>query len=459
MSDQNSMYPDAETQTLPSASEPIPAPPRRVEPEASPHPAPASEKPSRKGGLLPEEAQTLSEIIASLGGATAGRLKLCVQRNVRGVGWKSLRAVQIEEWMIEGGLDVTEVVGEAYGDGFYRWQLRYAGKFLRKGDCHLEGYDEVRDDAVPPPDNEDVQPVDVMQALVQLRKEIKDEMKAAAPQALSGQGDQLKAVMDPLMRFLESKFPGQPQRPQGPDPTVTALIGMMAQQTNTFMQVMAQGMGQHPGGAQATLKDNVGALKEIIEVARTLTAPQGFSYDMGLDETAAELPATEQPPAPQGNPILDQLGKTATGALNRLLSNLIQVGEEKLAGQVSQMAASQGGASVPPAPSAPATNLTPENVQEYEGLFNVLEACVAQNIPVEKIVRDLAENLPAETLRQLASDGMSAAKLTELSALLGKPGITEKLQQPAFQSYLTRLIEIFRVHLAKLKQSDRSKTA
>src|SRR3990172_3263323 len=170
MSDQSSAYP-AE-QISPPVS-PAPSPPPRVEPEApKPHVAPEkAEKGSRKG-LLPEEAQTLSEIIDALGGATAGRLKLCVQKNVRGQGWKSLRSIQIEEWMISDGLDVSEVVGEAYGDGFYRWQLRYAGKFLRKGDCHLEGYTEVKDDALPPLDEEDdeVQPVDLSQAFSRLRR-------------------------------------------------------------------------------------------------------------------------------------------------------------------------------------------------------------------------------------------------------------------------------------------------
>jgi len=44
---------------------------------------------------------------------------------------------------------------------------------------------------------------------------------------------------------------------------------------------------------------------------------------------------------------------------------------------------------------------------------------------------------------------MSAAKLTELSLVLGKPEITEKLRQPAFQNYLTRLIELFQKHLSR----------
>ncbi|MCB0221958.1 MAG: hypothetical protein KDH09_19830, partial [Chrysiogenetes bacterium] len=209
MSDQNEIRPDGENRVYTPRPEPVDAEPRRVEVEpARAEPVPATEKPSRKS-LLAEEAQTLSEIIASLGGATAGRLKLCVQRNTRGIGWKSLRAIQIEEWMIEGGLDVPEVVGEAYGDGFYRWQLRYAGRFLRKGDCHLEGYEHVRDDAIPPPDSEDMPQVDLVQLLEQLRKEMRGEIRAATvvPQTLSGQGDQLKAVMEPLMRFLESKFP------------------------------------------------------------------------------------------------------------------------------------------------------------------------------------------------------------------------------------------------------------
>ncbi len=431
-----------------STASTAPARSPRFEPEAARVQA-APEKSFRKG-LLPEEAQTLSEIIDALGGVTAGRLKLCVQKNVRGQGWKSLRSVQIEEWMITDGLDVPEVVGEAYGDGFYRWQLRYAGKFLRKGDCNLEGYAEVKDGALPPPDDKDdeIESMDLSGAFAQLKNELREDMKALL-QPQSGQGDQLKAVMDPLMRFLEAKFPGQPQRPQGPDPTVTALIGMMAQQTSTFMQVMAQGMGHQSGAAQATLMDNVGVLKEILEVARTLTAPQAFPYDMGPDEAASDLPAIEPPTVPQGNPIFDQLGKSVTAAASRLLTNLVQVGEEKLAGQVSQMAASQESTPIAPSPPPPAAGLTPESVQEYEGFFNVLEGCIAQKVPVEKVAHELAANLPAETLHQLAAPGMSAAKVADLSQLLGKPEITEKLRRLPFQGYLDRLIEHFQKSLSK----------
>ena len=440
MSDQQTLYPGEEGQE-PSYS-PIPVQSRGSEPEAPrPEPASVTEKPSRKS-LLAQEAQTLSEIIASLGGATAGRLKLCVQRNVRGIGWKSLRAIQIEEWMIENGLDVPEVVGEAYGDGFYRWQLRYAGRFLRKGDCHLEGYEHVRDDAIPPPDDEELPQLDLTVVLEQFRKEVREEIRAAspAPQALSGQGDQLKAVMEPLMRFLESKFPGQPTRPQGPDPTVTALISMMAQQTNTFMQVMAQGM-THAPAASPTLTENVRVIKEIMEVARGLSTPQFVPYEEAPFEETPEfsMPPAEQPA--QGSPILDQLGKSVTAAANRLLTNLVQAGEEKLSKEVTQMVAQAG------SPEASDTvALAPERIAEYEALFAVLDGCVQQGIPPETVARSLAESLPPDALRQLAAEGMSAERLTEISALLGKPEITQKLRQPAFQAYLTRLIELFRAH-------------
>lgn len=448
MSDQQALYPGEESR------EPTHSPalthPRNAEPEPPKlESASIAEKPPRKN-LLAEEAQTLSEIIASLGGATAGRLKLCVQRNVRGIGWKSLRAIQIEEWMIENGLDVPEVVGEAYGDGFYRWQLRYAGRFLRKGDCHLEGYEHVRDDAIPPPDDEELPQLDLIAVLEQFRKEVRDEIRAAnaAPQALSGQGDQLKAVMEPLMRFLESKFPGQPTRPQGPDPTVTALISMMAQQTNTFMQVMAQGMNHAPAVAQPTLTENVRVLKEIMEVARGLSTPQFVPYDEDFDEAAPEfsVPASEQPAPPQGNPIMEQLGKSVTSAANRLLTNLVQVGEEKLTEQVTQMMTESRAVAVSDGSETVAA-LSPESIQEYEALFAAMETCIQRGIPVETVAQNMAESLPPETLQQLTAEGVSAERIAEVSVLLGKPGITQKMRQPVFANYLNRLIDSFRAQL------------
>lgn len=455
MTDQNAIYPDEESRLHTADSEPALLQPRRADAEPpKPERPPVTEKASRKS-LLAEEAQTLSEIIASLGGATAGRLKLCVQRNVRGVGWKSLRAVQIEEWMIDNGLDVSEVVGEAYGDGFYRWQLRYAGRFLRKGDCHLEGYEHVRDDAIPPPDDEDVQQLDLGQVLEQLRREVREEIRAAsaAPQTLSGQGDQLKAVMEPLMRFLESKFPGQPTKPQGPDPTVTALIGMMAQQTNTFMQVMAQGMTHAPAAAQPTLTENVRVLKEIMEVAKGLTAPQFMPYEEAFEDAAPELPAPspDQPAQPQGNPIMEQLGKTVNGAVNRLLTNLVQVGEEKLAEQVSQMA----GAQQAPAQSAAQTaqnNLaqTAESpaagnaTQEIEVLCDALGHCITHQIPPERLAKELASSYPPETLQQLTVEGITAAQIADGLAVMGKPELAQKLREPAYAAYLENLLKALR---------------
>lgn len=454
MSDQNEIYPDVNHV---HTSEPVAAPaqPRGIETEPpKAEPVSVTEKPSRKG-LLAEEAQTLSEIIASLGGATAGRLKLCVQRNTRGIGWKSLRAIQIEEWMIDNGLDVPEVVGDAYGDGFYRWQLRYAGRFLRKGDCHLEGYEHVRDDAIPPPDSEDVPQVDLVQLLEQLRKEMRDEIRAATatPQTLSGQGDQLKAVMEPLMRFLESKFPGQPTKPQGADPTVTALISMMAQQTNTFMQVMAQGMAHAPAAAQPTLTENVHVLKEIMEVARGLSAPQFAPYEDAedtYDDAIPELlaPLQEQPAAPQGNPIMDQLGKSVSAAANRLLTNLVQVGEERLTEQVTQMAGAQQGSSqaaqTAPAQTADSASSAADPAQEIEILCDALEHCITHQIPPERLARELASTYPLETLQQLTAEGIDAQQLADGLAIMGKPELAQKLREPAYAGYLEKLIEALR---------------
>ena len=452
MSDQNEIYPDVNHV---HTSEPVAAPaqPRGIETEPpKAEPVSVTEKPSRKS-LLAEEAQTLSEIIASLGGATAGRLKLCVQRNTRGIGWKSLRAIQIEEWMIEGGLDVPEVVGEAYGDGFYRWQLRYAGRFLRKGDCHLEGYEHVRDDAIPPPDSEDVPQVDLVQLLDQLRKEMRDEIRAATavPQTLPGQGDQLKAVMEPLMRFLESKFPGQPTKPQGADPTVTALISMMAQQTNTFMQVMAQGMTHAPVAASPTLTENVHVLKEIMEVARGLSAPQFIPYEEESFEDAAPelpIPSPEQSAQPQGNPIMEQFGKSVTGAVNRLLTNLVQVGEEKLAEQVTQMAGAQQASAqatqTAPAQTAESASSATDPTQEVEILCDALEHCITHQIPPERLARELVSTYPPETLQQLTAEGIDAQQLADGLAIMGKPELAQKLREPAYAEYLEKLIGALR---------------
>ncbi|MCB0219609.1 MAG: hypothetical protein KDH09_07945, partial [Chrysiogenetes bacterium] len=245
---------------------------------------------------------------------------------------------------------------------------------------------------------------------------------------------------------------GQPTKPQGADPTVTALISMMAQQTNTFMQVMAQGMTHAPAAAQPTLTENVHVFKEIMEVARGLSAPQFAPYEDAedaYDDAIPELlaPLQEQPAAAQGNPIMEQLGKSVSAAANRLLTNLVQVGEERLAEQVTQMAGAQqapaqAAQTAPVQTAANASSADP--AQEIEILCDALDHCIAHQIPPERLARELASTYPPETLQQLTAEGIDARQLADGLAIMGKPELAQKLREPVYMGYLEKLIGALR---------------
>lgn len=447
----------------------------------------------RRPRMNPEEEETLEKIIESLGGAVSGKLKLRIQRREKSRGWKNIRPILIEDWMVEDGLDIPEIIGETYGDGFYRWQLRFSGRYVRKGDCQVEGYPEISPEAAYVDDPEPVQqPVDLGSVLsgfkADILREIRPPEQSFSPASLA---EAVKAAVEPLVRLVEARLthsqvsppaPPPPSQPPGPDPTVAAILAMLSKQSAEMLSFMGKTVEAAKARPETVMnpvsgtKAQIADLKELLSLVRELGAVQpppvgilgvepagdeiseetGDEADADTDDAVYGRPEEISQESSQSS-IFSGLGSALSGAASRVAQHFISRTEEQvksglLAGTAAVSKASAPAAPLNPAEGKPAVTAVPsaapssppgssddENVRQYEGLVALLEACASRKMTDEEFDREILSSLDSGAVKAFVR--FTPGQVIEAGRGLGRPDLADRLNRPEVRVYLDRAYE------------------
>lgn len=427
------------------------------------NPVPSSAEPAPK--IHSAEDETLAKIIESLGGRDqARRLTLSVKRRRRGEPWKQLRPIPIEDWMAQEGLTAAEVIGDQFGNGTYKWELRNQGRYSRSGSCDLEGFDHVPDEKILSED-EFMGPVAEAPAIP-----VGEIVQGALEAAMAPMAELVGSLRGDLTTILTAKLqaptppPPAPSVPQ-PDPALQTLIGILAQQNTALFELVGRSFTERTAPAalpnvppvkEDHFRSSLRNLKELVGIANELRSaglpvpemPGDFADeeedeidDLG-DVLALAAPAAGE--VAEKNNIFDRAGTQVSQSLERVLLNFLRYGEEKLQSEVMG-----AGAAAPQSDPASATlsgaapavpGLTPETVRELERLFSLVDQCVREGVTVEEFREHVLPRVPEEFLGLMQTGKLDAGDLAELSKLLGKPEITRRLQEPEVQAYLGELL-------------------
>ncbi|MCB0218644.1 MAG: hypothetical protein KDH09_03035 [Chrysiogenetes bacterium] len=412
------------------------------------------------------EDETLAKIIESLGGRDqARRLTLSVKRRRRGEPWKQLRPIPIEDWMAQEGLTAAEVIGDQFGNGTYKWELRNQGRYSRSGSCDLEGFDHVPDEKIL---NEDDFMAPVAEAPVIPVGEI---VQGAVEAAMAPMAELVGSLRGDLTTILTAKLqaptppPPVPRIPQ-PDPALQTLIGILAQQNTALFELVGRSFTERTAPVPVTnvpppkedhFRSSLRNLKELVGIANELRSaglpvpemPGEFTGDEEDEEIddLGDVLALTAPTAgevAEKNNLFDRAGAQVSQSLERVLSSFLRYGEEKLQSEV--MGAGVGApqpdrASAPLSGATPAVpGLTPETVKELERLFSLVDQCVREGVTVEEFREHVLPRVPEEFLELMQTGKLHAGDLAELSKFLGKPEITRRMQEPEVREYLGELL-------------------
>ncbi len=429
-----------------------------------------------KGGgsppTSPEEQETLDRIVASLGDAVLGKLKLRVQRRQKGQAWRVLRSITIEDWMVEDGLDVPEVIGEIYGNGFYRWQLRYRGRFVRKSDCFLEGYDDIPDNELVAGEAKPGETVDLRELLGGLKSELLQELRPQVSEPATPDSGELvqsavEAAIKPIQELvsglkgeLASLFSlknqlGQPKA----DPGLQALIGILSQQNTALFDLVARSFSERSKAAAAAAnpvsqEDPFGAsLKHLWQLTGIVNRlggkgaqadPMPAQEEEEIVAEEEEIEGPEQPaPTPSGGvppAPFSRVGAQMNEAVESVLGSVIKMGEEKIKSELLSPVPSQTPAAPKPGPS----QIGGYDVNAYERLFHLLDNYIRKGATPEEFHQYILPRIDPQVIEILKTGKLSAADIGELSKALGKPDLTARVKDPEFQAYLEKVLEATR---------------
>ncbi len=410
------------------------------------------QEPSGNARPLPaEEQQEIAQLLESLGGPTAGRVKLSLRRHEKGRGWRSLPPLEIEPWQFtDGGFDLEETVGQQYGDGRFAWILRYRGRFLRRGDLNVVGYGEVDLDEIETTDAP--APVDLSDVVSRLKTEILGELK---PLVQNREGDNTRMLHETMLRLIETKLnrePVQAPRPQGPDPIVASLITAMSAQTTSFMQLMAQ-QGSAKTDAGSLLRDSMGAMRELIETTRSMVVPVQqpnpvYEYELE-DEEEPETESPVTPAAPQASlteSLISDFGEMFRGTAKRMMGTALAASEEKVTSKIADSPTVGNPAEPAIAPPQPATPVppaaSPSQGATIIAIIDAVDQCIARKLPAERLAAGLIEDLPRPLIENFAT--ITPVVLSEMVKQMGHPEAALRFQRPEYSTFLTEVIALLR---------------
>ncbi len=431
---------------------PEPTPPRPYAPAKPQRPAEKPKPPEPSGNARPlpaEEQQEIAQLLESLGGPTAGRVKLSLRRHEKGRGWRSLPPLEIEPWQFtDGGFDLEEAVGQQYGDGKFAWILRYRGRFLRRGDLNVVGYGEVEMEDIEPP--EAPQPVDVSDVVTRLKAEILGELK---PLMQNREDGSTRLLHETMLRLIETKMNREPPpapKPQGPDPIIASLITAMSAQTTSFMQLMAQ-QGGGKTDAGSVMRDTMGMVKELIETTRAMVPPVQqvnpvYAYEPEEDDDIPEDSASTGPAVKPSltESLLADVGEMFRGSARRMLGTALATGEEKLGSTLSPALGGQPAPAPQPA-SAPVTPAPVAAASQSSVIGEIIEAVdqsIARKLPAERLVAAICENLPRPIIENLAT--ITPQVFGEMLNQMGHPEASVRFQRPEYGQFLSDVIAALR---------------
>jgi len=422
-----------------------PIPPRAEKPK------PPAQEPSGNARPLPaEEQQEIAQLLESLGGPTAGRVKLSLRRHEKGRGWRSLPPLEIEPWQFtDGGFDLEETVGQQYGDGRFAWILRYRGRFLRRGDLNVAGYGEVELDEIETP--ESPAPVDLSDVVGRLKAEILGELKPLMQNREDGNTRMLHETMLRLIETKLSREPVQPVRPQGPDPVVASLITALSAQTTNFMQLMAQQSGAKTD-AGSLLRDSMGAMRELIEATRSMVVPVQqpnpvYEYEPEEDEEP-EIPltATSSVPKPTlAESLLSDFGEMFRGTAKRVMGTALAASEDKVTSKLGDAPVVGNPAEAAPAPAqspVPAASSAPSQETTITAIIEAVDQCIARKLPAQRLADGISQELPRPLIENLAT--ITPPVLAEMVKQMGHPEAAVRFQRPEYVAFLTEVIVLLR---------------
>ncbi len=440
---------------------PPPSPQPAISAPPPPAAAPATagvESPPAASPRLSED-ETLAKIIESLGGRDQARkLTLSVKRRRRGEPWKQLRPVPIEDWMVQEGLSAAEVIGDQYGNGSYKWELRTQGRYCASGYCDLEGFDHVPDEKVLSEEEEIEAPAQEAQTIP-----VGELVQGAVEAAMKPMADLVGSLRGDLAAILSARLqaPATSPIPAQSDPALQTLIGILAQQNTALFELVGKSLTErsNPAAAPSVPKEdhfrsNLRNLKELVGIANELRTtglpipgiPADTEEDNGATDEGGEVlefpaPATQEP-AGKAN-LFDRAGAQVSEALERVLSNFLRFGEEKLQSEVLSGTPAQQATPAPASLPTPPISIPSETLKDMERLFGLVDQCVRNGITVEEFKEHVLSKVPERFVNILRTGTLNAAQLAELSKHLGKSEITARLNEPKVQEYLSNLLKLF----------------
>lgn len=451
-------YDHPEPPASPSQTPVTPQTPAQSHPQQA-APAPRADKPAPKspyrepsGNARPlpaEEQQEIVQLLESIGGPTAGRVKLSLRRHEKGHGWRSLPPLEIEPWQFtDGGFDLEETVGQQYGDGKFAWILRYRGRFLRRGDLNVVGYGDVELEELETP--ESPAPVDLSDVVSRLKAEILGELK---PLMQNRETDSTRMMHETMLRLIESKLSREPApapKPQGTDPIVASLITAMSAQTTSFMQLMAQQNGGGKSDTGSVLREAMGMVKDLLETTRSMVPPVQQAnpvYEYEPEDELPEEPPATSPAAPQPSPagsLWSEFGGMFEGTAKRILGTVLSTSEDKVTSKIAGTPTVGNPADVasaspqPPAapPAAPAASAV------FGEIIDAVDQCVSRKLPAERLATGLMENLPRPMIENLAT--VSPPVIAEMVKQMGQPEAAARFQRPDYVAFLSEVISLLR---------------
>lgn len=411
------------------------------------------------------EDETLAKIIESLGGRDqARRLTLSVKRRRRGEPWKQLRPIPIEDWMAEEGLTAPEVIGDQFGNGTYKWELRIQGRYSRSGSCDLEGFDHVPDEKILSED-EFMGPSTESQAIP-----VGELVQGAVAAAMQPMAELVGSLRGDLTAILSAKLqapvaPPAPPVPLQPDPALQTLIGILAQQNTALFELVGKSFTEraNPVHAAPTARDIIRSeirnMKELAGIAHLLHGPgvmmprtfggaEDFVDEEVDEEIEDEIDEEEAagPPLPTEaqsatSRLFGRVGETMQGAAERMLNSAIRIGEEKLQSELL-------GSGDEPIQSTGTGELTgsdaisPELLREMEQLLALVDHSVRKGITPEEFASQALTLVPEQFRSILQTGAVGADELILLSQHLQKPTLSARLAEPPVRAWLARVLEL-----------------
>ena len=406
------------------------------------------------------EDETLAKIIESLGGRDQARkLTLSVKRRRRGEPWKQLRPVPVEDWMVQEGLSAAEVIGDQYGNGSYKWELRTQGRYCASGFCDLEGFDHVPDEKILSDDEVIEPPATETQTIP-----VGELVQGAVAAAMAPMAELVGSLRGDLTAILSAKLNTPPPALAAPtppqaDPALQTLIGILAQQNTALFEIVGKGFSERmnpapvaPAPQEESFKSSMRHFKEIIGLTNLLRGPAApvpefptsfHDVEEEFEEPGDTLtfPETEEEQAT----LLGRAGSQLGDSLERVLSNFLRYGEEKLQSEVLGLPAAQDAATPTTAPAAQ-TVVPTELAGELERIFALIDQCVREGVTVEEFREHLLPRVPDQLVSLVQTGKLDATDLIELSKFLGKPEMTRRIAEPEVQRYLNDLFAVINLH-------------